>query len=89
MNLNSFYLLGTLMSPQPGPSNTPLSSTMTLSTGSVTSPVASPTTNGNILFGAIATSQLKPSLTATIETRSRTDLSTNVEEANTPQSAPL
>ncbi|KAK0097330.1 hypothetical protein PV326_002415 [Microctonus aethiopoides] len=80
---------GTLPSPQPGPSNTPLSSTMTLSTGSVTSPVASPTTNGNILFGAIATSQLKPSLTATIETRSRTDLSTNVEEANTPQSAPL
>ncbi|XP_003424889.1 E3 ubiquitin-protein ligase TRIP12 isoform X4 [Nasonia vitripennis] len=78
---------GTLPSPQPGPSNTPLSSTMTLSSSSATSPVASPTTNGNILFGSIATSQMKPNLAATMETRSRTDLSVNVEDSTTPPNA--
>ncbi|XP_023287946.1 E3 ubiquitin-protein ligase TRIP12 isoform X3 [Orussus abietinus] len=78
-----------LPSPQPGPSNTPLSSTMTLSSSCATSPVASPTTNGNILFGAIATSQLKPSLAATMETRSRTDLNVSVDDTSTPQSAHL
>ncbi|XP_063973938.1 E3 ubiquitin-protein ligase TRIP12 isoform X1 [Diachasmimorpha longicaudata] len=79
-----------LPTPQPGPSNTPLSSTMTLSSSSATSPVASPTTNGNILFGSIASSQLRPSLTATMETRSRTELSSSVEDpASTPPSAHL
>lgn len=78
-----------LPSPQPGPSNTPLSSTTTLSSSSATSPIASPTTNGNILIGAIATSQLKPSLTATIETRSRTDLNASNDDTSTPQSAHL
>ncbi|XP_015608368.1 E3 ubiquitin-protein ligase TRIP12 isoform X2 [Cephus cinctus] len=77
-----------LPSPQPGPSNTPLSSTMILSSSNATSPVASPTTNGNILFGAIATSQLKPNLAATMETRNRTDLTVNPEET-TAQSAYL
>ncbi|CAG5095477.1 Similar to Trip12: E3 ubiquitin-protein ligase TRIP12 (Mus musculus) [Cotesia congregata] len=75
--------------PQPGPSNTPISSTMTLSSSSAMSPVASPTTNGNILFGSIATSQLKPVVASPMETRSKSDLNTNAEEANTPQSAHL
>ncbi|XP_044596303.1 E3 ubiquitin-protein ligase TRIP12 isoform X1 [Cotesia glomerata] len=78
-----------LPSPQPGPSNTPISSTMTLSSSSAMSPVASPTTNGNILFGSIATSQLKPTIASPMETRSKSDLNTNAEEANTPQSAHL
>ncbi|XP_012262232.2 E3 ubiquitin-protein ligase TRIP12 isoform X2 [Athalia rosae] len=78
-----------LPSPQPGPSNTPLSSATTLSSSSATSPIASPTTNGNILIGAIATSQLKPSLTATMETRSRTDLNASADDSSTPQSAHL
>ncbi|XP_015524693.1 E3 ubiquitin-protein ligase TRIP12 isoform X1 [Neodiprion lecontei] len=79
-----------LPSPQPGPSNTPLSSTTTLSSSSATSPIASPTTNGNILIGAIATSQLKPNLTATMETRSRTDLNTSAtDDSSTPQNAHL
>lgn len=80
-------VLGTsLASPQPGPSTTttPLSSNMTLSSSSATSPVASPTSNGNILFGTIATSQLKPSLAATMETRSRSDLSTSVVDDSGP-----
>ncbi|XP_043275356.1 E3 ubiquitin-protein ligase TRIP12 isoform X3 [Venturia canescens] len=70
-----------LPSPQPGPSTTSFASTMTLSSSSATSPVASPTTNGNILFGTIATSQLKPSFAATMETRSRSDLSTSVDDS--------
>ncbi|XP_034951039.1 E3 ubiquitin-protein ligase TRIP12 isoform X2 [Chelonus insularis] len=78
-----------LPSPQPGPSNTPLSSAMTLSSSSAMTPVASPTTNGNILFGSLATSQLKPNLATTMETRSKSDLSTNIQEATTPQSAHL
>lgn len=62
---------------------------MTLSSSSAMSPVASPTTNGNILFGSIATSQLKPTIASPMETRSKSDLNTNAEEANTPQSAHL
>jgi E3 ubiquitin-protein ligase TRIP12 len=88
-NLFSFASIGTLPSPQPGPSNTPLSSTMTLSSSSATSPVASPTTNGNILFGTVATSQMKPNLAATMETRSRSDLSVSVEDSSTPPNAHL
>ena len=85
-----FILLGKLPSPQPGPSNTPLASNMTLSSSSATSPVASPTTNGNILFGSISTSQMKPNLAATMETRSRTDLSVNMEDlTSTPPNAHL
>ncbi|XP_033227038.1 E3 ubiquitin-protein ligase TRIP12 isoform X2 [Belonocnema kinseyi] len=77
-----------LPSPQPGPSNIPLSATP-ISSSSATSPIASPTTNGNILFGTIATSQLKPNLTATMETRSRTDLSVSIDDSNTPPNAHL
>ncbi|XP_014232904.2 E3 ubiquitin-protein ligase TRIP12 isoform X2 [Trichogramma pretiosum] len=78
---------GTLPSPQPGPSNTPLASSMTLSSSSATSPVASPTTNGNIMFGSVATSQMKPNLAATMETRSRTESSVNPEDNSTPPNA--
>ncbi|XP_047369481.1 E3 ubiquitin-protein ligase TRIP12 isoform X3 [Vespa velutina] len=77
-----------LPSPQPGPS-TPISSTMMLSSSSATSPIASPSTNGNILFGAVATCQMKPNLTPSMDTHSRTDLNTTVEDASTPQSAHL
>ncbi|KAG7202648.1 hypothetical protein KM043_009824 [Ampulex compressa] len=78
-----------LPSPQPGPSNTPLSSTTMLSSSNATSPVASPSTNGNILFGTIATCQMKPSLAASMEMRNRTELNSNVDDASTPQSAHL
>ncbi|KAH0952208.1 hypothetical protein HN011_000677 [Eciton burchellii] len=78
-----------LPSPQPGPSNTPLSSTAMLSSSSATSPIVSPSSNGNILFGTIASScQYKPNISASLETH-RTDLSGSVEESNTPQSAHL
>ncbi|XP_043464395.1 E3 ubiquitin-protein ligase TRIP12 isoform X1 [Leptopilina heterotoma] len=77
-----------LPSPQPGPSNTPLSTTP-LSSSSATSPIASPITNGNILFGTIASSQLKPNLTATMETRSRSDLTVSIDDSNTPPNAHL
>ncbi|XP_066594446.1 E3 ubiquitin-protein ligase TRIP12 isoform X2 [Prorops nasuta] len=78
-----------LPSPQPGPSNTPLSTTMMLSSSSATSPIASPSTNGNILFGAIATCQLKPNLAASMESRNRTDLNVSVDDSNAPQNAHL
>lgn len=82
--------LGTsLPSPQPGPSNTPLSSTAMLSSSSATSPVVSPSSNGNILFGTIASScQYKPNISASLEPH-RTELNSSVEESNTPQSAHL
>lgn len=81
--------LGTsLPSPQPGPSNTPLSSTAMLSSSSATSPVVSPSSNGNILFGTIASScQYKPNISASLE--HRTELNSSVEESSTPQSAHL
>lgn len=85
-----FFLLGTLPSPQPGPSSTPVSSTANLSSSNATSPIASPTTNGNIMFGAVATSQMKPNVAATMETRSRTDLNVNMEDtSSTPPNAHL
>ncbi|XP_029661047.1 E3 ubiquitin-protein ligase TRIP12 isoform X3 [Formica exsecta] len=78
-----------LPSPQPGPSNTPLSSTAMLSSSSATSPVVSPSSNGNILFGTIASScQYKPNISASLEPH-RTELNSSVEESNTPQSAHL
>lgn len=78
-----------LPSPQPGPSNTPLSSTAMLSSSSATSPVVSPSSNGNILFGTIASScQYKPNISASLEPH-RTELNSSVEESSTPQSAHL
>ncbi|KMR01401.1 putative e3 ubiquitin-protein ligase trip12-like protein [Lasius niger] len=78
-----------LPSPQPGPSNTPLSSTAMLSSSSATSPVVSPSSNGNILFGTIASScQYKPNISASLEPH-RTELNNSVEESSTPQSAHL
>ncbi|XP_070156822.1 E3 ubiquitin-protein ligase TRIP12 isoform X1 [Polyergus mexicanus] len=78
-----------LPSPQPGPSNTPLSSTAMLSSSSATSPVVSPSSNGNILFGTIASScQYKPNISASLEPH-RTELNSSIEESNTPQSAHL
>ncbi|XP_028050916.1 E3 ubiquitin-protein ligase TRIP12 isoform X4 [Monomorium pharaonis] len=78
-----------LPSPQPGPSNTPLSSTTMLSSNSATSPVVSPSSNGNgILFGTIASScQYKPNISASLEPH-RTELNNSIEES-TPQSAHL
>ncbi|XP_020285612.1 E3 ubiquitin-protein ligase TRIP12 isoform X2 [Pseudomyrmex gracilis] len=77
-----------LPSPQPGPSNTPLSSTAMLSSSSATSPVVSPSSNGNILFGTIPSScQYKPNISASLE--HRTELNNSVEESSTPQSAHL
>lgn len=85
------YPSGTaLPSPQPGPSNTSLSSTTMLSSSNATSPIASPSTNGNILFGTIATCQLKPNLSASMEgTHSRNELNSTADDATTPQSAHL
>ncbi|KYN37101.1 putative E3 ubiquitin-protein ligase TRIP12 [Trachymyrmex septentrionalis] len=78
-----------LPSPQPGPSNTPLSSTTMLSSSSATSPVVSPSSNGNILFGTIASScQYKPNISASLEPH-RTELNNSVEETSAPQSAHL
>ncbi|KAG5322801.1 TRIPC ligase, partial [Pseudoatta argentina] len=75
--------------PQPGPSNTPLSSTTMLSSSSATSPVVSPSSNGNILFGTIASScQYKPNINASLEPH-RTELNNSVEETSAPQSAHL
>ncbi|KAF7989932.1 hypothetical protein HCN44_008606 [Aphidius gifuensis] len=70
------------LSPQPGPSNSS-TATKTSSSSSAPSPVASPTTNKNILFGSIAINQIKPSISgATMETRSKSDLSTNEDAIN-------
>ncbi|XP_067205522.1 E3 ubiquitin-protein ligase TRIP12 isoform X2 [Linepithema humile] len=78
-----------LPSPQPGPSNIPLSSTAMLSSSSATSPVVSPSSNGNILFGTIASScQYKPNIGASLEPH-RTELNSSIEESSTPQSAHL
>ncbi|CAK9822921.1 E3 ubiquitin-protein ligase TRIP12 [Anthophora retusa] len=78
-----------LPSPQPGPSNTSLSSTTMFSSSNATSPIASPSTNGNILFGTIATCQLKPNLSASMETHARNELNSTVDDVTTPQSAHL
>ncbi|KZC11246.1 putative E3 ubiquitin-protein ligase TRIP12 [Dufourea novaeangliae] len=78
-----------LPTPQPGPSNTSLSSTTMLSSSNATSPIASPSTNGNILFGTIATCQLKPNLSASMETHARNELNSTVDDVATPQSAHL
>lgn len=61
-----------------------------LSSSNATSPIASPSTNGNILFGTIATCQLKPNLSASMEgTHSRNELNSTADDATTPQSAHL
>ncbi|XP_053984508.1 E3 ubiquitin-protein ligase TRIP12 isoform X1 [Hylaeus volcanicus] len=78
-----------LPTPQPGPSNTSLSSTTMLSSSNATSPIASPSTNGNILFGTIATCQLKPNLSASMETHARNELNSTVDDVTTPQSTHL
>ncbi|XP_012145194.2 E3 ubiquitin-protein ligase ctrip isoform X3 [Megachile rotundata] len=80
---------GTLPSPQPGPSNTSLSPTTMFSSTNATSPIASPSTNGNILFGTIATCQLKPNLSASMESRARNELNSTIDDVTTPQSAHL
>ncbi|XP_043792356.1 E3 ubiquitin-protein ligase TRIP12 isoform X2 [Apis laboriosa] len=77
-----------LPSPQPGPSNTSLCST-TMFSSNATSPIASPSTNGNILFGTIATCQLKSNLSASMETHTRNELNSTVDDVTTPQSAHL
>ncbi|OAD60413.1 putative E3 ubiquitin-protein ligase TRIP12 [Eufriesea mexicana] len=73
-----------LPSPQPGPSNTSLCSTTMFSSSNATSPIASPSTNGNILFGTIATCQLK-----SMETHARNELNSTVDDVTTPQSTHL
>ncbi|XP_017891758.1 E3 ubiquitin-protein ligase TRIP12 isoform X1 [Ceratina calcarata] len=78
-----------LPSPQPGPSSTSLSSATMFSSSNATSPIASPSTNGNILFGTIATCQLKPNLSASMETHTRNELNSTVDDVTTPQSAHL
>ncbi|XP_061930796.1 E3 ubiquitin-protein ligase TRIP12 isoform X2 [Apis cerana] len=78
-----------LPSPQPGPSNTSLCSTTMFSSNNATSPIASPSTNGNILFGTIATCQLKSNLSASMETHTRNELNSTVDDVTTPQSAHL
>lgn len=86
----SLFFLGTsLPSPQPGPSNTSLCSTTMFSSNNATSPIASPSTNGNILFGTIATCQLKSNLSASMETHTRNELNSTVDDVTTPQSAHL
>ncbi|XP_033337253.2 E3 ubiquitin-protein ligase ctrip isoform X1 [Megalopta genalis] len=75
-----------LPTPQPGPSNTSISSTTMLSSSNATSPIASPSTNGNILFGTIATCQLKPNLSASMEAHTRNELN-SIDDVSTPQSA--
>ncbi|XP_068981584.1 E3 ubiquitin-protein ligase TRIP12 [Bombus flavifrons] len=78
-----------LPSPQPGPSNTSLCSTTMFSSSNATSPIASPSTNGNILFGTIATCQLKSNISASMETHTRNELNSTVDDVTTPQSAHL
>lgn len=81
------YLGTSLPSPQPGPSNTPLSPTAMLSPNSATSPVVSPSTNGNILLGSIVPCQHK-NIAASLEPHG-TELNINVNEQSTQQSANL
>lgn len=83
------FLGSSLPSPQPGPSNTSLCSTTMFSSSNATSPIASPSTNGNILFGTIATCQLKSNLSASMETHTRNELNSTVDDVTTPQSAHL
>lgn len=59
------------------------------SSSNATSPIASPSTNGNILFGTIATCQLKSNLSASMETHTRNELNSTVDDVTTPQSAHL